>query len=36
MTTKNLMDIIKKSDYLDIMKYVIPDKVNQCIKIKEL
>jgi len=35
-TTKNLIEIIKKSDYLDVMKYVIPDKVNQCIKIKEL
>jgi hypothetical protein len=36
MTTKNLVEIIKKSDYLDIIKYVIPDKINQCIKIKEL
>ena len=36
MTIKNLVEIIKKSDYLDIMKYVIPDKANQCIKIKEL
>jgi hypothetical protein len=31
-----LINIIKKSDYLDIMQYIIPDKVNQCIKIKEL
>lgn len=36
ITTTNLIEIIKKSDYLDIMKYIIPDKVNQCIKIKEL
>jgi hypothetical protein len=35
-TVTELTQIIKKSDYLDILKYVIPDKVNQCIKIKEL
>ena len=33
---KDLIKIIKKSDYLDIMQYIIPNKVNQCIKIKEL
>ena len=36
ITKDDLVDIIKKSDYLDIMQYIIPDKVNQCIKIKEL
>lgn len=36
ISTKKLVEIIKKSDYLDIMNYVIPDKINQCIKIKEL
>jgi hypothetical protein len=35
-TKKQLINIIKKSDYLDIMQYVIPNKVNQCIKIKKL
>jgi hypothetical protein len=36
ITKSKLVDIIKKSDYLDIVQYVIPNKVNQCIKIKEL
>jgi hypothetical protein len=36
ITKTKLIDIIKKSDYLDIIQYVIPSKVNQCIKIKEL
>jgi hypothetical protein len=36
MSTQKIVEIIKKSDYLDIMKYVIPDKINQCVKIKEL
>lgn len=36
-TTKDkLIETIKDSDYLDIIQYVIPNKVNQCIKIKEL
>lgn len=36
ITKSQLIDTIKKSDYLDIMQYIIPNKVNQCIKIKEL
>jgi hypothetical protein len=36
ITKTKLVDIIKKSDYLDIMQYVLPTKVNQCVKIKEL
>ena len=36
ITKTKLVDIIKDSDYLDIAQYVLPDKVNQCIKIKEL
>ena len=33
---EELIKLIKKSDYLDIIQYIIPNKVNQCIKIKEL
>lgn len=36
ITKSKLVDVIKKSDYLDIMQYVIPNKVIQCVKIKEL
>lgn len=36
INTEELIKLIKKSDYLDIMQYIIPNKVNQCIKIKEL
>jgi hypothetical protein len=36
ITKSKLVDIIKKSDYLDVIQYVIPNKVNQCIKIKKL
>jgi len=33
---EELIKLIKKSDYLDIIQHIIPNKVNQCIKIKEL
>ena len=36
ITKIKLVDIIKKSDFLDIMQYVLPNKLNQCIKIKKL
>lgn len=33
---QKLIALIRKSDYLDIMEYVIPDKVNQCVEIKKI
>jgi hypothetical protein len=36
ITKDKLIHLIKKSDYLDIIQYIIPEKVNQCIKIKKI
>jgi hypothetical protein len=36
MTVKKLVDLISRSDYLDIMEFVIPNRINQCVKIKKI